>query len=207
MPTRTTHHTAIEILWTVLPVVILLVIAVPSFKLLYFQETTPKTELTLKVIGMQGPWQWHYDYPDNGNFGFDSFIVDDKDLKDKSLHLLDVDNEVVLPVNTNVLVQITSNDVMHSWFVPSLAVQKYAVPGRLNEVWLEYREGRHLFRRVQPDLRREPRLHADQGACPSPRRPSHNGSSRPKPNSPAKTMARRTGDLAKCGSAMLPAQQ
>ena len=133
-PSRTTHHTVIEILWTVLPVVILLVIAVPSFKLLYFQETVPKSELTLKVIGQQ--WHWHYVYPDNGNFGFESDPVDDKDLTDPSLHLLDVDNEVVLPVNTNIRVQIASDDVMHSWFVPSLAVQKYAVVGRLNEVWM-----------------------------------------------------------------------
>jgi len=133
-PSRTTHHTVIEILWTVLPVVILLVIAVPSFKLLYFQETTPKSDLTLKVTGLQ--WYWHYAYPDNGDFGFDSTIVDEKDLKDKSLRLLDVDNEVVLPVDTNVRIQIAGSDVMHSWFVPSLAVQKYAVPGRLNEVWV-----------------------------------------------------------------------
>ena len=133
-PSRTTHHTVIEILWTVLPVVILLVIAVPSFKLLYFQETTPKSDLTLKVTGLQ--WYWHYAYPDNGDFGFDSTIVDEKDLKDKSLRLLDVDNEVVLPVDTNVRIQIAGGDVMHSWFVPSLAVQKYAVPGRLNEVWV-----------------------------------------------------------------------
>ena len=133
-PSRTTHHTVIEILWTVLPVVILLVIAVPSFKLLYFQETTPKSDLTLKVTGLQ--WYWHYAYPDNGDFGFDSTIVDEKDLKDKSLRLLDVDKEVVLPVDTNVRIQIAGGDVMHSWFVPSLAVQKYAVPGRLNEVWV-----------------------------------------------------------------------
>ena len=134
VPSRTTHHTVIEILWTVLPVVILLVIAVPSFKLLYFQEETPKSDLTLKVTGKQ--WYWHFSYPDNGDFAFDSYVVDDKDLKDKSLHLLEVDNEVVLPVGTNVRIQIAGDDVMHSWFIPSLAVQKYAVVGRLNEVWV-----------------------------------------------------------------------
>jgi cytochrome c oxidase subunit II len=133
-PSRTSHNTVIEILWTVLPVVILLVIAVPSFKLLYFQEETPKSDLTLKVTGLQ--WYWHYAYPDNGDFAFDSYVVDDKDLKDPSLHLLEVDNEVVLPVNTNVRIQIAGSDVMHSWFIPSLAVQKYAVVGRLNEVWM-----------------------------------------------------------------------
>jgi len=139
-PSRTSHNTIIEILWTVLPVVILLVIAVPSFKLLYFQEATPKSALTLKVTGVQ--WYWHYAYPDNGDFAFDSTILDDKDLKDPSLRLLDVDNEVVLPVDTNIRVQIAGSDVMHSWFVPSLAVQKYAVAGRLNEVWMNIeREG------------------------------------------------------------------
>jgi cytochrome c oxidase subunit 2 len=133
-PTRTSHNTIIEIAWTVLPILILAVISVPSFKLLYFQETTPKSELTLKVTGLQ--WYWHYAYPDNGDFAFDSYGVDEKDLKDPSLRLLDVDNEVVLPVNTNVRILIAGSDVMHSWFVPSLAVQKYAVVGRLNEVWV-----------------------------------------------------------------------
>ena len=122
-PSRTSHNTIIEILWTV-----------PSFKLLYFQEATPKSALTLKVTGIQ--WYWHYEYPDSGDFAFDSNILDDKDLKDPSLRLLDVDNEVVLPVDTDIRVQIAGTDVLHSWFVPSLAVQKYAVIGRLNEVWM-----------------------------------------------------------------------
>jgi cytochrome c oxidase subunit 2 len=133
-PSTTSHNTIIEVLWTMVPVLILLVIAVPSFKLLYFQETVPKSDLTLKVTGLQ--WYWHYAYPDRGDFGFDSVLVDDKDLKDPSLRLLDVDNEVVLPVDTNVRIQIAGSDVMHSWFVPALAVQKYAVVGRLNEVWV-----------------------------------------------------------------------
>jgi cytochrome c oxidase subunit 2 len=124
----------IEILWTVLPIVILLVIVVPSFKLLYFETTTPKADLTLKVTGLQ--WYWHYDYPDYGNFGFDSQLVDDKDLKNPEERLLDVDNEVMLPVGSVVRVQLASQDVMHDWFVPALAVGTYAVPGRLNETWL-----------------------------------------------------------------------
>ena len=132
---KTSHNTVIEIAWTVIPILILVVIAFPSFKLLYFQERVPDSPLTLKVTGLQ--WYWHYTYPDNGNFGFDSYGVEDKDLKPGQERLLDVDNEVVLPVNTNVRVQIAGNDVMHSWFVPSLAVQKYAVVGRLNEVWLK----------------------------------------------------------------------
>jgi cytochrome c oxidase subunit 2 len=132
--TRTAHNTMIEILWTVVPIIILATIALPSFKLLYFQEEVPKSAMTLKVTGIQ--WYWHYSYPDFGDFAFDSVLQDDKKLTDPSLRLLDVDNEVVLPVGENVRVQIAGNDVMHSWFVPSLAVQKYAVPGRLNEVWL-----------------------------------------------------------------------
>jgi cytochrome c oxidase subunit 2 len=140
VPSRTTHNTLIEILWTVLPVIVLVVMAVPSFKLLYFQEEVPAQAMTLKVTGNQ--WYWHYAYPDNGNFGFDSYAIDDADLKPGQERLLDVDNEVVLPVDTNVRVQIAANDVMHSWFVPSLAVQKYAVPGHLNEVWVNIeREG------------------------------------------------------------------
>ena len=134
IPSRVSHHTVIEILWTVLPIVVLLIIVVPSFKLLYFETTTPKADLTLKVTGLQ--WYWHYDYPDNGNFGFDSQIVEDKDLKNKDERLLDVDNEVVLPVGATVRVQLASQDVMHDWFVPSLAVGTYAVVGRLNETWL-----------------------------------------------------------------------
>ena len=134
VPTRTAHNTLIEVLWTVIPIIILAGIAFPSFRLLYFQERVPPAALTLKVTGIQ--WYWHYDYPDNGNFGFDSVLLDEKKLKDPSLRLLDVDNEVVLPVGENIRVQIAGNDVMHSWFISSLAVQKYAVPGRLNEVWM-----------------------------------------------------------------------
>jgi cytochrome c oxidase subunit 2 len=135
VPTRTAHNTVIEILWTVLPIVILMVIAFPSFKLLYFQERVPAdAALTLKVTGLQ--WYWHYAYPDNGNFSFDSAIADERTVKDPSMKLFEVDNEVVLPVGEDIRVQIAGNDVMHSWFVPSLAVQKYAVVGHLNEVWL-----------------------------------------------------------------------
>jgi cytochrome c oxidase subunit 2 len=140
VPTRTSHNTVIEILWTVIPIVILVLISIPSLSLLYFQERVPASALTLKVTGLQ--WYWHYAYPDNGNFAFDSTVKDEKDLTDKTLRLLEVDNEVVLPVDTNVRVQIAGNDVLHSWFIPSLAVQKYAVVGRLNEVWLNIeREG------------------------------------------------------------------
>ena len=133
-PSRTTHNTPIEIAWTVVPILILLGIAVPSLKLIYYQEQVPSdAALTLKVTGIQ--WYWHYEYPDNGDFSFDSTLVEHKDLNDP-LRLLDVDNEVVLPVGEDIRVQIAGNDVMHSWFVPSLAAQKYAVIGKLNELWI-----------------------------------------------------------------------
>jgi len=134
IPSKTSHNTVIEIAWTVVPVLILLVIAIPSFKLMYFSERVPDSQLTLKVTGLQ--WYWHYQYPDNGDFQFDSYGIDEKNLAPGQKRLLDVDNQVVLPVNTNIRVQIAGQDVMHSWFIPSFGVQKYAVVGRLNETWL-----------------------------------------------------------------------
>jgi cytochrome c oxidase subunit 2 len=139
-PSRTTHHTLIEVLWTVIPVVILVVMAVPSFKLLYYVDRAHDADMTIKVTGHQ--WYWSYEYPDNGNFTFDSNHVLDADLKPGQLRLLSVDNHIVLPVDTTVRVLITSGDVMHSWFVPPVGVQMYAVPGRLNETWVKVeREG------------------------------------------------------------------
>ncbi len=134
VPTRTTHNTAIEILWTVIPVVILIVIAIPSFKLLYFEDKTPNAEMTLKVTGHQ--WNWSYEYPDNGNIQFDSYIIQESDLKPGQKRLLEVDNRVVLPVQTNVRILVNGTDVMHSFFISSLGVQIYAVPGRVNETWV-----------------------------------------------------------------------
>jgi cytochrome c oxidase subunit II len=133
-PTRTTHNTMIEILWTVIPVVILVVIAIPSFKLLYFEDKTPNPEMTLKVTGHQ--WYWSYEYPDNGNLQFDSYMIPESDLKPGQMRLLEVDNRVVLPVQTNVRILVAGSDVMHSFFISSLGVQIYAVPGRLNETWV-----------------------------------------------------------------------
>jgi len=133
-PSKTTHNTTLEVLWTVIPVVILVVIAVPSFKLLYYGDRTPNPEMTLKVVGHQ--WYWSYEYPDLGEVKFDSNIVADKDLKPGQKRLLEVDQPVVLPINTNVRVQFASTDVMHSWFLPSLGIQVYTTPGRLNEGWV-----------------------------------------------------------------------
>jgi cytochrome c oxidase subunit 2 len=133
-PTRTTHNTMVEILWTVIPIVILVVIAIPSFKLLYFEDRTPNAEMTLKVTGHQ--WYWSYEYPDADGLQFDSYLIQEADLKPGQLRLLEVDNRVVLPIDTNVRILVNGTDVMHSWMVSSLGVQVYAVPGRVNEMWV-----------------------------------------------------------------------
>ncbi|GAB4066590.1 cytochrome c oxidase subunit II [Ancylobacter sonchi] len=135
VPSRTTHNTLIEVLWTVVPVLILVAIAIPSFRLLFLQLDLPKADLTVKVTGHQ--WYWSYEYPDNGPFGFDSMIVQDADLQPGQPRLLAVDNEVVVPVGKNVRIQVTSADVIHSFAVPSFGVKIDALPGRLNESWFQ----------------------------------------------------------------------
>jgi cytochrome c oxidase subunit II len=132
VPTRTSHNPVIEILWTVVPVLILVAIAIPSFKLMYYMARVPEESMTIKVTGHQ--WYWSYAYPDQ-NISFDSNIVADKDLKPGQLRLLTVDNPLVVPADTNIRVLITSTDVIHSWFVPSFGVQEYAVIGRTNQSW------------------------------------------------------------------------
>jgi cytochrome c oxidase subunit 2 len=133
-PTRTSHNTVIEVLWTVLPVMILVVIAIPSFKLLYFMDKTENPELTLKVTGHQ--WYWSYTYQDNGNFTFDSLIVPTDQIKPGQRRLLEVDNRVIVPVDTNIRVLLTSEDVIHAWAVPAFGVKLDTVPGKLNETWM-----------------------------------------------------------------------
>ena len=142
IPTRTSHNAVIEILWTVVPVLILVVIAIPSFKLMYYMDRAPDAEMTVKVTGNQ--WYWSYEYPDQGGLAFDSNIVQDKDLKLGQPRLLAVDKPLVVPVNTTIRVQVAGvpDGVIHSWFVPSFGVQEYAMPGRLNESWMRVeREG------------------------------------------------------------------
>lgn len=134
-PTRTTHNTTVEVLWTVIPVVILVLIAIPSFKLLYYSDTIPKADLTVKAIGHQ--WYWSYEYPDHGNFSFDATILADDELKEGQPRLLSVDNRVVVPVNKVVRVQVTADDVLHAWAIPAFGVKVDGVPGRLNEVWFK----------------------------------------------------------------------
>ena len=134
-PTRTTHNTTVEVLWTVIPVVILVLIAIPSFKLLYYSDTIPKADLTVKAIGHQ--WYWSYEYPDHGNFTFDATILADDELKEGQPRLLEVDNRIVVPVAKVVRVQVTADDVLHAWAVPAFGVKTDGVPGRLNEVWFK----------------------------------------------------------------------
>jgi len=139
VPSRTTHNTAIEIIWTVVPVLILVTVAVPSFRLLFYQLKVPPADVTVKVTGKQ--WFWSYSYPDS-KFEFDSLMVQDKDLKPGQLRLLSVDNEMVVPVNKVVRVEVTGADVIHSFSVPSFGIKIDAIPGRLNETWFKAeREG------------------------------------------------------------------
>jgi cytochrome c oxidase subunit II len=134
-PSRTTHNTLLEVLWTVVPIIILVFIALPSFRILFFQLNTPPAELTIKATGKQ--WYWSYAYPDNGNFEFDSLILTDKERKADQPRLLSVDNEIVVPVNKIVRVQVTGAEVIHSFAVPSFGIKIDAIPGRLNETWFK----------------------------------------------------------------------
>jgi cytochrome c oxidase subunit 2 len=139
-PSRTTHHTLLEVAWTVIPVIILVFIAVPSFRLLFFQLNIPQADLTIKATGKQ--WFWTYNYPDNGKFEFDSLMLQDKDRKPDQPRLLAVDNELVVPVNKVVRMQVIGADVIHAFAVPSFGIKIDAVPGRLNETWFKAeREG------------------------------------------------------------------
>ena len=138
-PSRTTHNTTIEVIWTVVPVLILVTIAVPSFRLLFYQLNTPKADITVKATGKQ--WFWSYAYPDD-KFEFDSLMVQEKDLKAGQPRLLTVDNEMVVPVNKIVKVLTTGADVIHSFAVPSFGIKIDAIPGRVNETWFKAeREG------------------------------------------------------------------
>ena len=133
-PSRTTHNTPIEILWTIVPVIILAAIAVPSFRLLFVQLQVPTPDLTVKVTGKR--WFWSYSYPDS-KFEFDSLMVQEKDLKPGQLRLLAVDNEMVVPINKVVHVLVTGADVIHSFAVPSFGIRMDAIPGRINETWFK----------------------------------------------------------------------
>ena len=130
VPSKTTHNTLIEVAWTLIPVLILVAIAVPSFRLLFQQLDIPKADLTVKVTGKQ--WYWSYAYPDNGKFEFDSLMA-----QDKKPRLLGVDNEMVVPVNKVIRIQTTGADVIHAFAVPSFGIKIDSIPGRLNETWFK----------------------------------------------------------------------
>ena len=138
VPSTTTHNTIIEILWTAIPIVILVVMAIPSFILLYKQEKSDSYDMTVKVIGHQ--WYWEYEYPDHGNFYFESYMIEEEDLQKGDLRLLTVDNPLVIPANKNIQILITAGDVLHSWAMPSMGIKTDAVPGRLNETWINVKE-------------------------------------------------------------------
>eukprot|EP01036_Dinobryon_divergens_P003908 gene3908-5167_t len=140
VPSKLTHHTGLEVAWTVIPIVILVVIAIPSFRLLFFEQTIPPADLTLKATGQS--WYWDFEYPDNGGVTLTSNIVKEQDLKPGQPRLLTVDNEAVVPVNKVVRLQVTSGGVLHAFAMPSFGVKIDAVPGRLNESWFKAtREG------------------------------------------------------------------
>jgi cytochrome c oxidase subunit 2 len=130
VPSRTTHNTLIEVAWTLIPVLILVTVAIPSFRLLFLELDIPKADLTIKATGKQ--WYWSYAYPDNGKFEFDSLMA-----ADKQPRLLGVDNEMVVPVNKVIRVQTIGADVIHSFAVPAFGIKIDAIPGRLNETWFK----------------------------------------------------------------------
>lgn len=132
IPSTRSHNTFIEVVWTVIPLIIVCLIAFPSIKLLSYEEKVPESELTIKVVGSQ--WYWSYEYVDQDSISFDSHIK--YDLQPGELRLFEVDNRLVVPVNTNIRVQITAADVIHSWAVPAFGIKKDAIPGRLNETWM-----------------------------------------------------------------------
>ena len=133
VPSKFTHNIAIEVIWTVIPIILLIIIAIPSFRILKMAEHTPPSDMTIKVVGSQ--WYWSYEYPDHGNISFDSYMIQDADLKPGQLRLLEVDNRIVVPQGATIKFLITAADVIHSFAVPSLGLKTDAVPGRTNEAW------------------------------------------------------------------------
>ena len=137
---KLSHHSLLEVAWTAIPVLILVVIAIPSFRLVYFEDRTHDADLTIKVTGHQ--WYWEYTYPDAKGLHFDSYMVHDEDLKGEQVKLrhLAVDNQLVVPAGKNIRILTTSADVIHSFYIPSLGVQRYAIPGRTIETWVRVDE-------------------------------------------------------------------
>jgi cytochrome c oxidase subunit 2 len=132
-PSKVTHNTPLEIAWTVIPILILVAISIPSLRLHYYMDKAEEPDMAIKVAGYQ--WYWNYEYPDHGDISFDSYMIKDEDLKKDQVRLLSVDNPIVVPVNKTVAVYTTGGDVIHSWAMPAFGVKKDAIPGRLNETW------------------------------------------------------------------------
>jgi cytochrome c oxidase subunit 2 len=138
-PSTTSHHTGLEIAWTVIPILILVGIAIPSFRLVYYEDRTHEADMTVKVTAHQ--WYWEYTYPDSQNLNFSSYILpDDEAAKAGKIRLLDVDNPLVVPVGKNIRILTVGTDVIHSFYIPSLGVQRYAIPGRVIETWVRVTE-------------------------------------------------------------------
>jgi len=133
VPSTVTHNVPLEILWTVVPVVILIVIAIPSFKILYKNDRIVNPEMTLKVIGYQ--WYWGYEYPDHGGIAFNSIMIPEDEITGDQRRLLSTDTPVVIPIDTDIALLVTANDVIHAWTIPAFGVKMDAVPGRTNETW------------------------------------------------------------------------
>ena len=144
-PSKTTHNAPLEFAWTIIPALILAVLFIPSMKLHYFSEEIPESDITIKITGYQ--WYWNYGYPDEGDLNFDSYLIADEDLTEeqKKYRLMLVDNPLVVPVGKNIRIQMTSGDVIHNWAVSDFGVRLDAVPGRLNETWVNVKkEGRYF---------------------------------------------------------------
>jgi len=142
VPNKFTHNVGMEILWTIVPCILLIIIAIPSFKLLYYVDTIGKMDMTIKVVGRQ--WFWQYEYPDE-KIAFDSYIIPDDQLKPEQVRLLSTDNVLVLPVDTDIRIMVTGGDVVHSFALPSLGIKIDAVPGRINETWVRITKPGHYY--------------------------------------------------------------
>ncbi len=132
---RVSHNTVLEVAWTVVPVLILVVIAIPSFRLVYFEDRARDPDMTIKVTGHQ--WYWEYGYPDAANIHFDSYMIANEEIKPGQTRRLSVDNPLVVPAGKSIRILTTGADVIHSFFIPSLGVQRYAIPGRTIETWMK----------------------------------------------------------------------
>lgn len=137
-PSKNSHNTLLEVVWTAIPVLILVIIAVPSFRLLYFQDVLPETDFTIKTTGWQ--WNWEYEYVDHGGFSFFSNMTPDADIDNEpytEYRNLSTDLPIVVPVGATVRVEVTAADVIHNWAMPSFGIKMDAIPGRLNETWFQ----------------------------------------------------------------------